>query len=391
MLLYIKKLRYTAIILIASLSLIACDSDDNDETNTSSFSVSLSSENSIPQVTATGTGSATLTLDRDTGSLTGSVTVSDLTGDVTAAHIHKAIAGSTGGLVITLDVDNTNDQLSVPAGTVLSSTQISELDNSEYYFNVHTAANGSGEIRGQIVGANQEVIRTELNGDFQSPTPAVTSNTGVAYITVDKTTREIRGSVTTSAITNPGAGHIHNGFAGTIGGIEVTLTKDPDETVWYIPDSTILSAGQFDTLLAGGMYFNIHSGTFANGEVRGQITPENIKVTRDELDGSQSVPAVTTTATGIGYTTVNTDNGDITANVRTANIVATALHIHQAAAGNIGGLVIGLTQDGTDTDFWSATGSLSNDQLSAFSNSELYFNVHSDAHGDGEIRAQINP
>lgn len=388
----IKKYSNLAIILTASLLLFACDSDDTVEADLATFDITLSAKSTIPQVanTVTGSGSATLTVDRNSGILTGSVTVTGLTGVVTAAHIHHGIAGSSGGLVTPLDIDNT--QLSVPAGTVLSSTQISELDNSEYYINVHTAANASGEVRGQIVGLNQEVIRVELNGDNQTPLPVATSNSGVGYITVDKLSGDIRGSVQTTGfdeINTITAAHIHNAFAGTNGGLVTAL--DVAGSVISVPAGTTLSSDDLNTLLSGATYFNVHSDDFSNGEIRGQIVAEHITMTRDELDGTQSVPAVTTSATGIGYTTVNNDTGAISANVRTSDITATAAHVHQGSTGNTGGVVLGLIQDGTDTDFWSASGTLDNTQLTAFSNAELYFNIHSDAHASGEIRAQINP
>lgn len=391
MLFNIKKKSRAVFILVASLTLFSCDSDDNNTAQIDNFSITLSAKNTVPEISATGSGSASLSLNRDSGALNGSVTASGLTGSITSAHIHQGIAGSTGGIIVTLVPDSGNaSQYNVPAGTILSSIQISEINNSEFYFNVHTATNASGEIRGQVIAANQEVIRVELSGDLQVPSPVTSSNSGVAFLTVNTATGEIRGSVKNTGLDDADAIHLHNGFAGTTGGVVTTLSQDTDVSVWNVPASTTLDNTQLNNLLNGAMYFNVHTPAFDNGEIRGQVAPENIKITRDELDGNQSVPAVTTAATGIGYTTVNETDGSITTNIRTSSITATAAHIHQGASGNTGAFILTFLQDGTDTDFWSVTGTLDNNQLTSFTNSELYFNVHSDAHASGELRSQIN-
>ena len=108
------------------------------------------------------------------------------------------------------------------------------------------------------------------------------------------------------------------------------------------------------------------------------------------FSGDQEVPAVTTDATGVGYTTVDLTTGSIEANVRTSGISATAAHVHQAVAGANGGIAVPLVNDTSDTDFWSASATLTADQLTAFNADGLYFNVHSTANSGGEIRGQIN-
>ena len=516
MLLKLKKHLQLLILMLTPFLMVACESDDDVEDTTStllgtkSYTVSLTSKFTVPQITANGNGSATLTLDLDTGSFTGSVTLDGLTDDATAVHIHQAIAGLTGAVIIPLaEVTGNPNLFNIPDATILSSTQISAIQNSEFYLNVHTTTNTSGEIRGQIVGENQEVIKTELSGDNQVPTSISTSNSGVAYITVNKSSREIRGNIKNTGLDDATAVHIHDGFAGTNGSVITALTQDTDVSVWNIESGTILDSAQLSNLLAGGMYFNVHSPANANGEIRGQVIPAgiehervelsgdyqvptavssagsavayitvnetsgaitahvitesltdttaahihsgyagtnggvvlaltqdvnnfsttsgdvldstaltnlfagnlyfnihtatntagdvrgqiatgDIKVTRDLLNGDQTVPMVTTSATGVGYTTVNEADGTIIANVRTTGLTATAAHVHQGTVGNTGPVAVTLTQDGTDTDFWSSTGTLDSTQLDAFKSSELYFNVHSDAHASGEIRAQIN-
>ncbi|MBM4268414.1 MAG: CHRD domain-containing protein [Deltaproteobacteria bacterium] len=110
----------------------------------SSFVASLNGSQETPPVVtaATGTGSATLNPD-DT--LTYSLTTTGLT--ATMAHIHLGAAGVPGPIAINLAGGPTSW-----AGTTapLTAEQKAQFRAGLMYFNVHTAANVSGEIRGQI-------------------------------------------------------------------------------------------------------------------------------------------------------------------------------------------------------------------------------------------------
>jgi hypothetical protein len=109
-----------------------------------------------------------------------------------------------------------------------------------------------------------------------------------------------------------------------------------------------------------------------------------------KLSGDSEVPPVQTTAAGSGTITVSAD-GSVSGKVDTTGITGTMAHIHHGAAGKNGPVVIPLTK-GANGD-WSvpAGAKLSPDQLKSYKAGELYVNVHSAAHKDGEIRSQLMP
>jgi hypothetical protein len=108
------------------------------------------------------------------------------------------------------------------------------------------------------------------------------------------------------------------------------------------------------------------------------------------LSGSQEVPAVNTQASGVSTTAVIGDK-TVTGSVKTTGITGTAAHIHMAASGQNGPVIIPLVKSGDDT--WSVPGNtvLSSSQFDAYRAGNLYVNVHSAAHPGGEIRAQLKP
>ena len=110
----------------------------------------------------------------------------------------------------------------------------------------------------------------------------------------------------------------------------------------------------------------------------------DVKVT---LSGANEVPPVTTTASGTGTISI-ADDGAVTGSVSTTGIAGTAAHIHMAAAGKNGPVIVPFVKDG-DTYKAPPGAKLSADQMQALKAGDLYVNVHSAAHPGGEIRAQL--
>ena len=108
------------------------------------------------------------------------------------------------------------------------------------------------------------------------------------------------------------------------------------------------------------------------------------------LSGKDEVPAVETQAMGSGTIKVAADKS-VTGSITTKGIEGIAAHIHQAAAGKNGPPIISLEKG--DGGAWTVPegSKLTDEQLAAYKAGELYVNVHSAAHKNGEIRAQLKP
>ena len=105
------------------------------------------------------------------------------------------------------------------------------------------------------------------------------------------------------------------------------------------------------------------------------------------LTGANEVPAVATTASGSGTVTVK--DCAVSAKITASGMTATAAHIHEAAAGSNGPVIVPFTKTGDNTFEAPAGAKFTDAQCASYKAGRTYVNVHSAAHPGGEIRAQL--
>ncbi|NWG36896.1 CHRD domain-containing protein [Nitrososphaera sp.] len=110
----------------------------------------LDGSQEVPPVETDGAGTASLTFDSATNTLAWEIEFSGLSGPATAAHFHgPAVNGTNAGILV--DIGGASDVSSPLTGSiVVGSNSATYLLAGQMYINIHTSANPSGEIRGQI-------------------------------------------------------------------------------------------------------------------------------------------------------------------------------------------------------------------------------------------------
>jgi CHRD domain-containing protein len=113
----------------------------------------LSGGEEVPPAATSANGSGVLEVNTTTGTAGGRLTIGTApTSTIIAVHVQEGVRGANGSIVIVLENSGGGVWL-VPSGSALSPTQVNLFSSGALYFNVHTAANPNGEIRGQIDGA----------------------------------------------------------------------------------------------------------------------------------------------------------------------------------------------------------------------------------------------
>src|SRR5688572_2129457 len=169
--------RVSALLVGLSIFAVGCSGDSSPTapsqvtTTTSTFTVPLSPANEVPAITnadasSSGTVVIALTVTKDgAGNITSAsanfqISVSGFPAGtrVTDAHIHNAAAGNNGSAIVNVglaagDLAITNGSGSVTKNgiNVPADRAAAILNNrAAHYFNVHTAINPDGAIRGQL-------------------------------------------------------------------------------------------------------------------------------------------------------------------------------------------------------------------------------------------------
>jgi hypothetical protein len=312
--------------------------------------------------------------------------------DATAAHIHDGYAGSNGGVAIGLTQDATNAALWSAVGAPVDAAQLAALRAGRYYVNVHTPANPSGEIRGQVTDESVEVLFTNMTGRQQVPANA-SAATAVVASTVDHETGDVTVHLRATGADTATASHVHLGFAGENGGVQIALAQDAGDSGHWSAEGALLDDAGLASYRAGQLYVNLHTPANPAGEIRGQIAPAPVEVLFSDMTGDQEVPPVVTAASGIAASTVNRDTGALTLHINTSGAdTATASHIHTASSGQNGPVLLALQQDAMNFGHWSLGGeTLDSDSLGDYRAGQLYVNLHTPANPGGEIRGQVTP
>ena len=107
------------------------------------------------------------------------------------------------------------------------------------------------------------------------------------------------------------------------------------------------------------------------------------------LSGTQEVPSISVPGSGSGSFMIGED-GSVSGSVTTTGVDGTMAHIHMAARGTNGPVIVPLTKNG-NTYSAPAGAKLSGAQMQAFKAGNLYVNVHTDRNKGGEVRAQLQP
>ena len=110
----------------------------------------LKASSEVPPKDSAGMGTMTGTLNTETNEFTYHIEFSGLTGPAVAAHFHGPAAEGAHAKP-QLPIKGSPVTSPIDGKATLTAEQAKDLLDGKWYFNLHTAANPGGEIRGQIV------------------------------------------------------------------------------------------------------------------------------------------------------------------------------------------------------------------------------------------------
>ncbi len=352
------------------------------------LSATLSGANEVPAVNTKAKGLVTIVLEEDRSMMTINGVFDSLSGSVTGCHFHKGIVGAAGGVVLSLGSYVNGNRIYAQIANP-SKTLIAQMMSDSIYFNVHTAANSGGEIRGQVFLRTDFHLWSIMTGFNEVPV-VNTQALGLASVVVSRSLAKVEYKVVVRGLSGAITGaHFHYGAPDKAGPVAFSLNASGSVIAgtFDLPDLKFI-----DSLDAGRVYINVHTGTNAGGEIRGQLGFMDGAIGFDALiEGANEVPAVTTDAKAlmVGWTNYTLDSMQYA--VIHTGLTPTAAHFHNAAAGVNGGVLTALTPyNVAPTAAYVDKIALSNDNLNKFLKGEIYVNLHTGTNSGGEIRGQVS-
>lgn len=348
------------------------------------FSAKLTGDQEVPAVDTDASGVAGLLLSEDMSELMVNINVDGLSGPITGAHIHQAVAGENGDVVINLSDFISGNKIQ----TTLTSFDLEPFLNGEYYINIHTDANAGGEIRGQIMLETDWNFTAAVDG-MNSVPMTDSEGMGLGSFNLSSMGTDLEVRVVLDNLSGPiTAIHLHNAPEGENGGVVSDLADLLSGTIL----SGSVDASEFiDELIAGNIYLNVHTDAFPNGEIRGQLMLQS-GITMDAwMNGAQSVPSTATDAMGLATVNVSADLSTLNYTVMTTGLTneIAAIHFHEGGLGENGGVLVDLS-DGIDGNMVS--GSMMDpeaDAIAALLTGDVYVNLHTATFPNGAIRGQV--
>ncbi len=237
------------------------------------FTVTLSGLQEVPANASTATGLASVVLNAAETTITVDASWTGLGSNANAGHIHgPAGPGANAGILFPFAGVPAAPTGSIPTQPfAITAAQVAQLKAGQFYVNIHSVNLGGGEIRGQLTPT--KLYTVTLSGAQEVP-PNGSPATGTGSVELNGAETLIAARLSWSGLTaNATMAHIHGPAGpGVNAGILFGFAGVPAATTGSIPTQVFpITAAQVAQLKAGQFYFNVHSGTFPGGEIRGQI------------------------------------------------------------------------------------------------------------------------
>ena len=244
------------------------------------------------------------------------------------------------------------------------------------------------------------LLTARLSGAQEVPA-VTTAGQGVAAITVNTTRDTIFVQAAFNGLSGAVTGvHFHDAPAGVNGAVSVNLISmlRGNRLSGFLAGAQVTPL-RIARLLRGLVYLNVHTAANSGGEIRGQVTVESDDALAGVLSGAQEVPAVATSASGLGVFTLSQDQERLKFRVVVAGLsgAITGAHFHIAGPGANAPVALNLTPFLTgnvlegEISSQGATPLLTSALRTALVQGGVYINFHTAANPGGEIRAQVLP
>ena len=257
-------------------------------------------------------------------------------------------------------------------------------------------------VRGLVTGV-PDIYKAHLTANHSVPPKQSTAYGDITAELLDSTLR-IRGQID-NLMGDFIEAKIHVGLAGEVGDFLFDLNSqelvDGSLVFGTIDNTFALSEGLLDTLNNRGLYINVTTTLFSDGEVRGQILPDADQYYYANLIGSNVSQSYN--GNSLGALSIEVTNGEMTVTGSYNNLGSPydieaqgGSQLHLGLPGEIGPALFALTPIEIDSfnGVYLAQNNIfeiTDADLTILNRRSLYADVHSQGRPDGAIRGMVSP
>jgi hypothetical protein len=190
---------------------------------------------------------------------------------------HVVTTATPTNVLLQRSIGSLNGQIAYPLtplgktmdGTLQIGTNDSQdIQAARFYVNIQTAGNPAGELRGQLIAPGELLFTGVLGGTNEVPPVASSATGGTQFVlSADGTTLSYEAIV--SGII-PTAMDLDNAPVGQNGSVMYQLTLDQQGAL----GQTTVTSNDTAALTASSTYVNVHTVSYAAGELRAQLVQQ---------------------------------------------------------------------------------------------------------------------
>lgn len=358
------------------------------------FAARANGAQEVPAVTTNALGLGTFYVNDERDTVCFEMTVTGLSGAITGAHIHQGTMGTNGPVVLDLmPYMNGNRIKATLTGATVTPQLLTAMFSGMFYVNIHTAANPNGEIRGQILPEEDKGFVADLTGAKEIPAVATGAH-GIGSFILSKKQDNLKFNIVFDGLSGPIMGaHLHMNIAGQNGAVVEDLTSfvSGNRIMGSVNPSAYLNA-----LMSDSIYINVHTAANMNGEVRSQLNVKPWLHFDAMMDTVQETTPVAGTGSEMaaGAFSLNYTFDTLWYNIQ-ANSLSGAImgaHFHKGGLNTSGAVLLGIPPanvNGNTISGYFTAPDLTDSFLHFMLEGNVYFNIHTAANMNGEVRGQV--